>query len=170
GFDATCAELFGENPEVADIAWLEWSMLQAGRARDVIPLDGAGFAAATASFGEAEWTGLRLEFQPMAAARQVRANLTAIWKADGEGMPNPVLSQEQGCLVWREGERSTFTLVSAEETRAFVAMQGGASYDEVCIQLAGEGADQTKIEDAAMRAGAMLGHWLNEGMIVSLGA
>src|SRR3546814_3597676 len=37
GFDRTCAELFANDPEVAELAWLEWTMLEAFTAPDVAP-------------------------------------------------------------------------------------------------------------------------------------
>jgi hypothetical protein len=50
GFDATCAELFRNDPEVAELAWLEWAMLQAFTAENVRPLDAEGFATKSAGF------------------------------------------------------------------------------------------------------------------------
>ena len=172
GFDESCAHVFGENPEVAELAWLEWTMLGLATAPDVARLDAEGFTAQTANFGDAEWTQLDLEFQPRAAAREVKHDLTAIWNAlnsEGEAMPEFALGEPGGCLVWREGETPTFIMVPAEEACAFAAMQGGASYGEVCVMLAGEGAEESAISDAAMRAGAMLGRWLNEGLIIAIG-
>lgn len=170
-FDRTCAEMFGNNPEVAEIAWLEWTMLQLATAPDVTPLDAAAFAAATAEFGDEEWTALRVAFQPRAASRIVGHDLTALWqsldKNEGE-RPTFSLDHEQGCLVWREGERPTFILVEPDEARAFELMQAGTGYGEVCAMLAGDNADEQAFADAAMRAGAMLGRWLNEGVVIQV--
>ncbi len=171
GFDQSCAHVFGENPEVAELAWLEWAMLGLATAPDTASLDGAGFTAATAAFGDDDWSQLRLVFQPRAASRVIGNDLTAIWNAlgsDAAEWPNFALQEEAGCLVWREGERPTFIMVSAEEARTFAQMQDGTSYGDACVTLAGDGADEAAINDAAMRAGAMLGRWLNEGLIAAL--
>ncbi len=171
GFDESCDQVFGDNPEVAELAWLEWAMLELVTSPDAAALDGAGFTAATAEFGDDDWSQLRLVFQPRAASRLIANDLTAIWNAldsNAAQWPNFALEEPAGCLVWREGERPTFIMVSAEEARTFAQMQDGASYGDVCVTLAGEEASEAAINDAAMRAGAMLGRWLNEGLIVTL--
>ena len=173
GFAETCAELFGDNPEAGELAWLEWTLRQLATAPDCVPLTPAEFAAQTAAFGDAEWSGLRLEFRPRAAARLVEHDLEALWRAlaeEGGALPEPALSAPQCCIVWREGERPTLALFEADHAADFAAVQAGASYGEVIALLLGDGADPSPeaIHDAAMRAGAMLGTWLKEGLIARL--
>lgn len=171
GMDATCAGLFGDNPEVAELARLEWEMLQVSTAPDHEPLDPAGFGAATAEFGDEDWMALQVEMQPRAAAWLTKYRLTELWNAledDGGALPELVLDNPRGCIVWREGERPTFTLVDAAEVDGFAAMQSGASYGELLEMLIGEEPTDTSVHAAAQRAGAMLGGWLREGMIVGL--
>ncbi len=171
GFDMTCAELFGENPEVAELAWLEWAMIDVSTAPESNPLDPAGFGAATAEFGDEDWMSLKVEFQSRAAGRLVHYNLAALWNAleeDGLDLPDPLLREPQGCLVWREDERPTFILVDTDNAQAFAAMHGGASYGDVIMLLAGEEPSEDAVSDAAMRAGSFLGNWLQEGLITGL--
>jgi hypothetical protein len=171
GFDQTCAELFTDNPEVAELAWLEWAMQLAATAPDIAPMDAGGFAEATAGFDDAQWMGLRLNFLPRATARETETDLKALWNAltdEGQEMPVPCLPEPAGVLIWREGERPTFLMVDADTARAFAAMQGGASYGEAIMLLAGDDPDDGAVQDAAMRAGQMLGLWLNEGIIAGL--
>ncbi|WP_298469536.1 DNA-binding domain-containing protein [uncultured Erythrobacter sp.] len=173
GFETTCAELFGDNPEVAEIAWLEWAMLEVSTGAETSPLDPAGFGAATAEFGDEDWMQLKIELQPRAGARLVENNLTALWNAleeDGQDRPDPRLPEPQGCLVWREGERPTFMLVEPDNARAFSAMQDDAGYGEIIELLAGDEPSEESVQDAAMRAGSYLGHWLQEGLITGLKA
>lgn len=172
GFDATCAQLFAKNPEVAELAWLEWAMLGVSNASDAQPLDGSAFGKAQSEFSDEDWMALRLEFQPRSQAREVRANLSGLWNAldevaEGE-RPAPLLDAPKGCIVSREGESPTFQMVSPENARAFSAIQSGASYGDMIMLLAGESADADAIQNAAMKAGAMLGEWLGDGLIVSL--
>lgn len=172
GFDLTCAELFAKDPEVAELAWLEWIMLKASTAPDVAPLALPGFGAATSGFGDEDWADMRLSFVPGSRARVLAHDLRAIWKALGEeGLVRPqfAIEGETGCLVWREGERATFIMVEADEARAFEAMRQGSSYGEVCMEIATKGdPSETAQTDAVMRAGAMLGRWLNEGLIAAI--
>jgi len=59
---------------------------------------------------------------------------------------------------------------TAEEARAFKSAQAGTSYGEICMLLAGEDSSEEQMHDAAMRAGALLGRWLNEGLIALIEA
>lgn len=168
GFDATCAELFTGDPEVGELAWLEGAMMDVFTAADCTAMDAAGFSAATAAFGEEDWAGLQLAFQPGSSSCVVRHDLRAIWQhvadEDASGVAVTPLDHPATCIVWREGERSTFTMASTLEGRAFTTMQAGASYGVLCEMLS----DELGVEQAIMQAGQFLGHWLAEGMIVGL--
>ena len=177
GFDETCAQMFTGNPEVGELAWLEWAMLDLATAPDTAPMTPEEFAAASAEFGDADWGELRLSFQPRAAACLVSHNLTALWQAlaeDGDERPDPNMPAKQACLVWREGERPTFILAEADHAAAFSAMQNGATYGELIGVLIGDDAEPSSartpdaIQDAAMRAGGMLGRWLQEGIVTGI--
>lgn len=171
GFDATLARMFGDNPEIAELAWLEWAMLELATAPDTTPFAAQDFAQASAAFGDEEWGNLRLAFQPRSRARLVGHDLEAIWRAlgKGEAPPDARLEAPCTCLVWREGERPTFTLLGADHAQAFAAMQEGASYGELIGVLLGEEEPApAAIQRAAMRAGEMLGTWLTEGLVVGI--
>lgn len=173
GFDATCADLFADNPEVAELAWLEWAMLDLAGAPDSQPVTAAEFADASAGFDDAKWLSLALTFQPRAAARPVGHDLTSLWtslSAEASEIDLRAFEEEQGCLVWREGERPTFTMIEADAARAFTAMQSGARYGDLITLLAGEQPDDDALQAAAGRAGAMLGGWLSEGLVSAFNA
>jgi len=166
GFDATCAE-------VAELAWLEWTMVQLATAPDTTPMSAEGFGAAVADFGDEQWGTLRLTLQPRACVRTVDHDLTALWQALGQEdvtRPELRLPQPQTCLVWREGERPTFILLEADHAAAFAAIQNGATYTDMIGAALGDDPDPSPeaIQNAAMRAGAMLGRWLQEGVVVGL--
>lgn len=171
GFDATLAELFPQDPEVAELAWAEWAMLQVFGARDALPLDAAGFGAATAAFDEAGWDGLRLNFMPRLATRMVMQDLPAIWQQleassateeDAAFVPvDAPLAAPLACHVYREGEQPVFVIAPAHEFGALTAMLTGASFGAACDSLA----EQLGPEEAAQEAGAMLGRWLHQGLI-----
>lgn len=172
GFDTTCAELFANNPEVADLAWLEWTMLSVSTAEDLQPLSPEAFAEATGQFGDEDWMNVRLHFQPRAAGRVVETNLTGLWNALGEeagsDRPPSRLDAPRGVIVSREGERPTFQMVDPDSAQAFNAMQGGATYGEAIMLLAGSDPEPEAVQQAALRAGALLGEWLREGLVVGL--
>jgi hypothetical protein len=164
GFDATLVELFADDPEVGELGWVEGAMHRVFGAEDAVPLDPAGFASASAGFAEADWENLRLTFMPRLSTRTVRHDLAAIWRALAE--PDPVapdyaLPEPLACHVYREGEQPVFLMAPAHEALALTAMQGGASFGEVCGMLTGYFAP----EAAALEAGAMLGRWLANAMV-----
>ncbi len=171
GFDLTCAELFVNDPEVAELAWLEWTMLDIFTMRDVASLDQAGFAAATAEFAEADWGAMRLQFLPGTTQCKVRHDLLALWNVLGAEEFERIdtsLETPQSCMVWREGERPVFALVPTDEGAALAAMIDGASYEYACAILARNATTEEEAQQAAMRAGAMLGRWLNDGLIAAV--
>ena len=169
GFDQTLADVFVQDPEVSELAWAEWAMLQVFGARDAVPLDAAGFAAATAGYGEAEWDGLRLQLMPRLATRLITQDLPAIWQqleaADADFVPvDAPLAAPLACHVYREGEQPVFVTAPAHEYAALSATLDGASFGAVCELLA----EQLGSEAAAQEAGAMLGRWLHQGLIEGL--
>jgi len=173
GFDETCAQFFVGNPEISELAWLEWTMLDLATAPNSVPMDPAAFGAATAQFADQDWEQLRIDFAPRSRSRLVQYDLSAIWRALSGGAPpkqEVTLSAAQTCLVWREGERPTFALAEADHSDAFAAMQGGATYGDLIGMLVGDDPHPTQetVQNAAMRGGAILGRWLQEGIIVAI--
>ena len=57
GFWEVCADLFANDADVGEVAWLEWSMHRAFTAADAVPMTLADFAAATTGFDTGQWDG-----------------------------------------------------------------------------------------------------------------
>ncbi|MCJ2185639.1 HvfC/BufC N-terminal domain-containing protein [Novosphingobium beihaiensis] len=173
GFAQTLETLFPADPDVAELAWIEWAMQDAFTARDTGPLDGAGLVTATASFGDRDWQDMRFAFVPGLAVRLVRHDCLTLWQWLGDSACGQEIAaardlsplpETEGCVVWREGLRSTFTMTSAAEAQALTAMADGAGYGAACdllTSLLGE-------EQALQMAGEMLARWLANGWIERL--
>ncbi|MEM1052720.1 MAG: DNA-binding domain-containing protein [Pseudomonadota bacterium] len=172
GFDRTLAELFPDRPEITELAWLEWTMMQLATAPNMAPVSAQDFAVASAEFGDGDWGELRIAFQPRAKARLVNHDLETLWRALGSESeaPDIRLETQQTCIVSREAERPTFRLFEADHAAAVAAMQDGATYGELIELLLGkhENPKAEQVQAAAMRAGGMLGLWLKEGWIVAI--
>lgn len=166
GFAETCKTLFAKDPEVAELAWLEWSMHLAFVARDAEPLSSETFLAQVIGYGEGDWTDLKLDFVPSLALSEVTHDLKSLWSSLSNEAPAPRiidLAETAMCLVWREGERPVFTTVPLAEGRALSAMLSGATYGEACdMLLASEGSAAIEM------AGTMLRRWLYEGMVEAI--
>jgi hypothetical protein len=168
GFSATCAALFQNDPEVSELAWLEWAMHGAFTASDVDRMHAAAFAEATASFEADDWYAMALRFTPELAVGVVTRDVIALWQQTAEArVANPVrkLDTPHAAIVWREGELPVFRLVADYEATALQAMKAGANYGDACeIVLAACPGDE-----AAARAGTMLSRWLTDGLVIGIG-
>lgn len=167
GFADTCAALFANDPDVAELAWLEWAMQSAFTAADEAPLTHADFAAATAGFDAADWEQLVLVPIAGTALRPVTHDLTQLWRSRAQDADQPIverLETPQWLLVWREGEEAVFALLSDHEGEALNAALHGASFGDICTHVA----ERLAPEEAAATAGAILNHWLELGLIGSV--
>jgi hypothetical protein len=167
GFAETCAELFANDTDVAELAWLEWAMQTAFTAADTAPLTHAGFAAATAAFDAADWEG----FVPVpiagTALRPITHDLPRLWRSLSGDVSQPVverLDSRHWLLVWREGEEAVFALLPDHEGEALNAALHGATFGAICARLA----ERLPPEEAAAAAGAILNHWLELRLIGSI--
>ncbi len=166
-FVETLEELFAKDPEVPELVWLELSMHLAFTAPDADPLDATGFATATQEFTEGDWAGMQVAFVPSFRCRSVGYDCAALWNALSEDRTPaslPALPEPMGCLVWRERYNPVFKLTNADELGCMAALMQGASFGEICSRMA----DRSSPEDAAQRAGTMLGNWLSLGLILTL--
>ncbi len=167
GFPALLEDLFRNDPEVAELARLEWQMNQLYVAKDAQPLDQSAFAAAVEDYSEADWANLTLELMPGLAIEPVRTDCAAIWRAltDNTEMPQDVILKEASALiVWRENFRCVFRSASSAEAHALSLAGDAASFAAICdamVIILGE-------ERAASETGTMLGRWVQDGMIAGI--
>ena len=168
GFPETLAELFANDPEVAELGWLEWAMHRAFVAGDAEPMDAAAFGDAAALFAEEDWANMSLGFTPGLSQKKVSHDIGKLWRSLAEDeagdRPDGTLDRALYCVVWREGVKPVFMQIEEAEGRALEMMREGGTYGEMCellIELLGE-------EQAVAEAGAILGRWLHNGLIISI--
>lgn len=169
GFAETCADLFAKDPDVGELAWLEWAMHCAFTAADSVPMARASFAAATADFDAGQWESLCLCLMPGTALRPVTFDIAALWRelADTDDAPQPVrLDEPKWLLVWREDELPFFGLVSCAEGQALADIQRGTPFGQACA----DALTNTTAPEAAGLAGAMLQGWIDAGLILTVRA
>lgn len=167
GFPDTLAELFARDPEVPELAALEWAMHCAFTAADAAPLDGAGLAAVTAAFSEEDWGAMRIALVPGTALVATGHNLVALWQALAEDVfdaPDYALAAPTDLLVWREGLDPVFRQTDAAEALALAAVLRGARFGDLCAELVERFGEAAGVE----RAGALLGQWIGEGLVASV--
>ena len=151
GFPELLASLFAGDPEVGELAWLEWQLQQAFAAPDQPALDPAALAAA--GDGPEFWDQLRFTMAPGFAARSIATNCMALWEALGDGLPPPAVEPVAGgLLVWRQGLTPHRRLTGTDELARLSQLAAGASLGEIAADA----------DPAAL--GTMLAQWFADGV------
>lgn len=164
GFVETLGMLFTDDPEVPELAWLEWAMHKTFVVADHDVLDASGFGMATQDFDENDWMRMNLKFSPSLVSRQVQHDIVTLWKSLDDNVhcePCTRLNEPSICVVWRDGHQPVFRILDALEGRAVSLIMSGSTYGELCEAIA----DDMDAEDAARAAGALLARLLIDGMI-----
>jgi len=160
-FPAFLARRMPDDPEIAELAWLDAALRRAFDGEDAEPISGE-------ALGAVDWDKAHLTFVPTLALHPVVSNVAAIWGAIAEETSPPPferLPTPAVLRVWRLGLSPQYRTIEASETAAIEAVLAGQSFGDVCAAV-GEGLDE---ETATATIGAMLSSWLQDGLIVSAG-
>lgn len=156
-FPATLAILYRDDPEVAELAWLDLALAEAFVAPDAAVPDAATIAAV-------DWDTAVLRFGPSLEIGEARTNAAAIWSALAAGEAPPaaaLLPEPAAMLVWRRDGVSCFRSIKRDEQRALLLARAGTPFAELCAALV---ADVGEANGVAM-AGAFLGRWIADGLL-----
>ncbi len=160
-FDLTLAHRFPDDPEIAELAWLDWRLRCA--------FDGADASAVDATrLGDIDWDRALFQFMPTLCARAVLTNCAALWHALGAGETPPaakILASPVVIRVWRSEFSTRFRSMEPAEAHALACARAGESFGEICARLVGEDAG-----NGVQTAGRILRDWLADGLIVSIGS
>lgn len=160
GFDHTLGRLYPGDPEVVELAWLDWGLSKAFDGADAPPI-------APEALTAVDWDRAILHFAPTLIVGEARTNAAAIWSAIAEGVTPPpaaVLPQPAALRIWRLDLSPQFRTIDSLEHQALERARAGASFAEVCDHLAHRGED----DEAAQALGSILGGWLQDGLITSI--
>lgn len=153
-FPEMLAELFAGDPEVAELAWLEWHMQQAFAARDLPELDAAQLGAA--GLDEDGWNELRFTMAAGFTTRPVEHELAELWHGLAPGSttaPAQPRRAAQHLIVWRQALRPHFRVLDTSEFAVLERLAAGAA-----LGAAGEAAQSPE------QLGQWLATWLSEGL------
>jgi len=147
-------------PSLPDLARFEWSLTEA--------FDAADAAAASADELRAipapQWPELRLQLQPSVRLLACRWDVREIWKRVQAGQePEPGDAADVRYCVWRKDLRVLHRQVDEAEWAGLRALLAGASFVEVCSEIAGRLDGDP--ENAAPAAASMLMRWTEDGLI-----
>jgi hypothetical protein len=157
-FPALLAELFAGDPEVAELAWLEWHMQQAFAAPDLPELDAARLG--NAGLAERDWENLRFTMAAGFVTRAVSHDLSGLWvaltPAETVKPENPPHADNH-LIVWRRALRPHFRLLEPAEFSALDHLIKGATLGQSGAALEHAGRDPEQL-------GGWLAGWFSEGL------
>ena len=154
---------YREQPHLAQLAALEWALVDAFDAADAA-------AVVESDIGRVppeSWPALRLALHPSVRIVSYDWDLLALLRAvKQDETPSPALplAQTGYCLVWREHLATLYRSLGLQEARALQAVAAGATFAELCEQLAAT----TPPDQAPLHAASMLKGWLAGGLIADL--
>jgi hypothetical protein len=152
-----------DQPILAELAQLEWTLAEVFDAADAEPASRAAFAAINPS----AWSELRFEFHPSLRRLPLRWNSAAAWKAlnSEETPPHPECNEQTvPWLLWRQDLQNYFRSMTADEAVALDCALRGRSFGEICEALA-EWLPEAEIP---LRAAGLLRLWADSGIIVAI--
>ncbi|SHG71952.1 DNA-binding domain-containing protein [Massilia sp. CF038] len=151
---------FPDNPDLHELAWIEWAMTTAFVARDAAPVDSSMLAGVN-------WERARLVFTPSLALASVATNAAEIWIALENGEPAPearMLATQEGIAIWRRGFGTRLRRLQQLELETLHKARGHRGFTALCALLA----ERLGEEAGVARAGAMLADWLANDMIIGV--
>lgn len=155
------ATLWPDDPEVAEIALIDWTVGQVFVGPDAEALQPEALAVA-------DWETAVIRAVPSLLVLPIRTNADAIWQAlaTEETPPGAELAEHGAALlVWRQGLEPVFRRAEAHERDVLAWSAAGEGFAAICARLA----DALGEEAAVTTAGTLLGRWLAEGMVASVG-
>ena len=154
---------YAEQPILAELALLEWTLAEVFDAADATPTPRASFSAIDAS----AWSELRFEFHPSLRRLHLQWNTAAVWQAMSrdEVPPDPVYADHTvPWLLWRQNLQNYFRSMSADEAVALDSALRGHTFGEICEALGHWLPD----EQIPLRAAGLLGAWADSGIIIAI--
>ena len=158
--DPAAGDFRARCPFVADLAALEWALLEAFDAPDAPSLPRDTLAALPAD----DWASLRFELTPtlqiLTLAWPVH-RAREIYDGGSDLASIRLLPEETRLRVWRKSERVFYRPMSPLEHASLGALRAGACFGDVCEQAAAEMGE----EGAARRALDLLERWLADEIL-----
>jgi hypothetical protein len=154
---------YAEQPILAELALLEWTLAEVFDAADAESKPRAAFSAIDPS----AWSELTFEFHPSLRRLHFRWNTVAAWQAMSrdETPPDPMAADYPvPWLLWRQNLQNYFRSMAADEAVALDAALRGGTFGDICEALSVWLPD----EEIPLRAASLLGAWADSGIIVAI--
>lgn len=155
------AERFPGDPDIAELARMDWLLRQAFDGPDAVALP----LEALASLSADDWETLGFAFVPTLALSPLRFNTPLIWSALDRGETPPTaapLPAPAALCVWRRGWQPHFRSVDETEGAALGRLREGARFADICQTLNDIRADASTLIAQYLRS------WLTDGLVAGI--
>jgi hypothetical protein len=156
-------EPYSNEPILAEVALLEWTLAEVFDATDAEPLQRAALAAVD----PAAWGSLKFEFHPSLRRLDFCWNTAAVWKAMSadETPPSPTrAAAAMPWVLWRQDLQNYFRSMNAVESTALDGALRGLNFAEICETLSAT----MQPEEIPAAAASLLGTWADSGIIIGI--
>jgi len=131
---AFLADRYPHNPELFELAQLDWDLRECFDGPDVLALDAASAASDVAQ----SWLTCGTPLHPSVRLRKLTTNAVQLWKAidDDHDVPAPAaLEVSRTLLVWRKGLQPHFQTLDAAPAQFITCLSEGQSIWQTCEAL-----------------------------------
>jgi hypothetical protein len=159
-FAATLRTLYPHNPDLDELAWIEWMLGEAFVAKDVAVLS-------QDMLGGVDWEAATLVLSPSLRIRRAATNADDVWAAlrDGqEDIESEMLSSRAGFAIWRQDNISRLRRMDDIETSALFGLGSDPAFGALCDSLV----ERLGEAEGIQRAGQLLAAWLASGIVVGI--
>lgn len=159
-FPETLLSMYPRNPDLPELAWIEWTLSEAFVAADAAPV-------AMDAIADVDWDSARLTLAPSLRMRSAATNADEIWaalEAQTDVPEGAMLEASGGLVVWRREFTSRLKRVDAVEYAALCSVHGDARFEALCDTLV----EHLGEEEGVTKAGTLLAKWIAAGVITGI--
>jgi len=160
-FTDTLLAMFPANPDLHELAWIEWALSEAFVAADSPPL-------AREALWSVDWDVAKLRLTPSLRHRAATTNADDVWSSlqeDAASVPDgEMLAAPGGLVVWRRGFHSRLRKLDADDYAALCVAYADGRFEHLCEALVSRVGEEAGVA----RAGALLADWIDAGIVVGV--
>lgn len=161
GLPAWWAQQYPNDPDIAELATLDWTLRRAFDGPDAPLLALADLAAVAPD----AWARIGFRLHPTVRQLHFSRNTLALWSALDRGeAPPPAEAQAADVLVWRQAQQPHFRSLGALESLALTQLRAGLGFAAMCGDLA----LQFQQADVPVEVGTLLCRWVEDGVLSAI--
>ena len=160
-FGTSLRDVFPRNPDLHELAWIEWALAEAFVAPDAEPVP-------REALWSVDWDEARLRLTPSLRHHIASTNADDVWSAlqeDAASVPEgEMLDAPGGLVVWRRGFLSRLRRFDGDDYAALRGLIADSRFESLCETLVARLGEEAGVA----RAGTLLADWLDAGLIVGV--